>query len=102
MNVQSWRIESVWIRLFFFVQELKTFQNQKPPATTGVEMRAVEGVWPMPCEVTAHDTDLMLYPPPSVDKASLLSAQHRPTLHRLNLPEVGLCLVHQYRLQTSQ
>lgn len=29
-------------------------------------------------------------------------AQRRPTLHWVNLPEVGLCLVHQCLLQTSQ
>lgn len=38
----------------------------------------------------------------SVGRASLSSAWCRPTLHLTNLPGVGLCLVHQYLLQTSQ
>ena len=37
-----------------------------------------------------------------VDRARLSSTQCRPTLHHMNLPGVGLCLVHQYLLRTSQ
>ena len=65
-------------------------------------MKAAERLWPLLRVVVAHDVELTLCPAPSVDKASLSRAQCRPTLHHVNLPEVGLCLVHQYLLQTSQ
>lgn len=102
INIESWRTESVRIRLFLFLGELKTFQNQKPPATIGVEMRAVERLWPVSCEAVACDAEPMLHPLLSVSRTSLSLAQCRSTLHHLNLPEAGLCLVHQYLLQTSQ
>lgn len=72
------------------------------PSGLGVGRRAAERLRPMPREGVARDAELMLSPPPREDRVSPSAAQCRSTPHRLNLPEVGLCLVRQCRLQNSQ
>lgn len=45
MNTERRPTESVWIRLFLFLQEAKVFHNQRPPAPAGVGMKAEERLW---------------------------------------------------------
>lgn len=47
MNIERRPTESVWIRLFLFLQEAKVFQSQRPPAPADVGMKAEERLWPL-------------------------------------------------------
>lgn len=66
INVQSWRIESVWIRLSLLTG------TEDIPESKATSYRRCENE---SCrEIVAHDTGLVLYPLPSV--AGQVSYQH--------------------------